>query len=86
MTTPAKALEPFIDAIADRVIERLHGPRVTTVKETAVKLSCSTDHVYHLISEGQLKAVDIKIGDGNRVLRITTEDFERYLERRRRAA
>ncbi len=86
MSTTTKALEPFIDAIADRVIERLHGPRVMTVKETAVKLACSTDHVYHLISENQLKAVDIKIGDGNKVLRITTEDFERYLELKRRAA
>lgn len=80
------ASDPIIEAIADRVIERLERPRVLSIKHAAVYLDCAELHVRNLIQKGELKAADIGLGDERRMLRISTEELDRYLERKQRAA
>ena len=79
-------LDPLIDAIADRVIARLSGPKVLSIKHAAGYLDCTEDHVRNLIARGELKAVDIGLGEVKRMLRVSTEELDRYLELKRRAA
>jgi excisionase family DNA binding protein len=84
--TEAEAAAALVDAIAERVIERLSKPRVLSIKHAAVYLDCTDEHVRNLIQRGELKAADIGLGEARKMLRITTEDLDRYLERKRRAA
>ena len=67
-------------------MERMAGPRVLSVGHSAGYLDCTEDHVRNLIGRGELKAVDIGLGTVKRMLRISTEELDRYLESRRRAA
>lgn len=53
--------------------------------ECAARLACHVDHIYDLVEEGQIKAVEIS-GANNltsrRCLRIPSEAFEDFLKRR----
>ncbi len=86
MSVPTKALEPFIDAIADRVLDRMAGPRVLSLRNVSERLECTEKHVRHLITAGQLKPVDIGLGETTRTLRVSTDELRRYLELKGRAA
>lgn len=58
--------------------------RVYTIKEVADLLSCSKNHVYRLISSGELTAVNIAAAaNASRAkYRVTQADLDRYLESR----
>lgn len=86
MPVPNTPLDPLVEAIADRVIKRLSGPRVLSIKHAADYLDCTEDHVRNLIARGYLKAVDIGLGEVKRMLRVSTEELDRYLELKGRAA
>lgn len=57
--------------------------RVLYPHELAALLRCSVDHIYDLIAEGKIRAVDIS-GVGNlserRTLRIPVESWGRFVE------
>lgn len=50
---------PAWDADRDAVLRRLEQLEKWTVQETAFFLRCSTDHVYHLIQDGSVRAHNI---------------------------
>lgn len=78
--------EQFVDAIVDRVIERLEKPRVLSIKHAATYLDCKEDHVRALLRAGELTALDIGLGDRRKMARIAIEELDRFLELKRRAA
>lgn len=59
--------------------------KVLRVEECAAKLDCSNEHVYNLIEEGQLRAVNIS-GMNNltdrRCLRIPIEAWDAFIKAR----
>ena len=58
-----------------------------TIIATAVRLGCSDDHVYRLISTGELEAVDIaQPGARRSKTRVRSDDLEAYIESRTRRA
>lgn len=52
--------------------------KVYTPKEVAVMLGCEVDHVYNLIDEGYLRAINISVGRRKRCFRIYQEDIDAF--------
>lgn len=59
-------------------------PKLYTVREAAELLSCSPDHVYDLVSRGELEVVDI--GHGRAKTRVPEDALAEYINKRRRRA
>jgi excisionase family DNA binding protein len=58
-----------------------------TPAAAAVRLGCSDDHVYKLVSTGELCAVDIsRKGAGKSKTRIRSDDLDAYIDARTRRA
>jgi excisionase family DNA binding protein len=58
-----------------------------TIAATAVRLGCSDDHVYRLISTGELPAVDISQPGARRSkTRVRSDNLEAYIDSRTRRA
>lgn len=61
--------------------------KLLTIPDTAALLSCSKTHVYDLIADGALEAVDIaRPGAKRPKTRITTTALQGYVERNTRVA
>lgn len=57
--------------------------RVLYPHELAALLRCSVDHIYDLIDEGKIRAVDIAGGNNvsvRRALRIPVESWSRFVQ------
>jgi excisionase family DNA binding protein len=66
----------------------LDFPGRTTLypRECAARLGCHVDHIYDLIEEGQLKAIDISGGNNasaRRCARIPIEAWREFITKRR---
>lgn len=60
------------------------GPQLFTIPETATRLRCSRDHVYDLITRGELAATDI--GCGRAKTRVSEAALAAYVAVRTRPA
>jgi len=60
------------------------APSLLRVSEVATRLACSRQHVYDLIADGVLAAVDI--GMGRAQTRVREDELAAYIDRRTRRA
>jgi excisionase family DNA binding protein len=61
-------------------------PRLLTVAQVAVELSCSRTHVYDLIASKRLPVVDISATGTRAKSRITTAALDAYIAKHTRVA
>lgn len=52
--------------------------QIFTAQQVAEKLEVSCQHIYELIAEGRLEAVNVSIGDVQPRWRISLESIERF--------
>ena len=84
MTTGNPALDALVDAVADRILARLHQadqPRLLTVDEAAEYLGRTSKALRHMIANGAIPAVR----EGSR-LHLDRADLDRWVELRKSAA
>lgn len=66
--------------------DEVAGLRVISVQRAADRLDCSRSHVYRLIANGQLRAVEIKAGGKRPKTRIYPQDLDEFIEANTRIA
>jgi len=71
--------------VAHAAVQAQEPTTLHTIPGAAERIGCSQNHVYRLISAGQLRAVDISMpGSGRSKTRIRADDLADYIERQTR--